>query len=330
MQPAMRTVPPPIGSARPSRAPSAPAARTPSSPAPSDTAKTAPTVGSLRRAWVTPIRPLMPHRAFCARDQNTMAPARTGPERRYGSRPVPGAARGATGAGPGSRGGRGHTVSAVRAMAASVRPWPGRWGTVRYTTPASADTLSRPRVEPRCGSGSAAIRVAATVVAVPEPNPPITAPATTARTAEVSAAPPYPSTARARPSRARVRAPKRSTRAASRKPARAELSSSALPTAPTWVGDRSSPRSSRPTVVGSRYGARYPAVKRATRGRGVVRGANTGVPGACEGDGTKGEVGATAVDGQERAGNLYQAEEAIREDHWSDPRHIWFADRVAG
>ncbi len=65
-----------------------------------------------------------------------------------------------------------------------------RWGTVRYTAPASADTLSRPRVEARWGSRSAAIREAATVMAVPDPKPPTTAPTTTAGTAVVSAAVP--------------------------------------------------------------------------------------------------------------------------------------------
>ncbi|MGC0377388.1 hypothetical protein RKD28_004904 [Streptomyces sp. SAI-229] len=90
----------------------------------------------------------------------------------------------------GSRDVSGHTASAVRAMAARVSPCPGSRGTVRYTTPASAETLSSPRADARCGSRSAAIRVAATVVAVPEPNPPITAPATTAGTEVVRAAPP--------------------------------------------------------------------------------------------------------------------------------------------
>src|SRR5690606_468993 len=94
-----------------------------------------------------------------------------------------------------------------------------------------------------------------------------------------------------RPSRARVRAPVRSTREASRNPAVAELSSSRLPMPPAWVGVRSRPRSSRPTVVGSRYGARYPAVKRATRGQGVMRGAYTGVPRGYESDGAEKEGG---------------------------------------
>ncbi len=102
------------------------------------------------------------------------------------------------------------------------------------------------------GSRSAAMPDAATVVAVPEPNPPTTAPAMTAGTAWVRAAEPYPSTARTRPIRASVRGPTRSTREASRNPAAAELSSSALPTAPACVAESGSPESSLPTVVGRR------------------------------------------------------------------------------
>ncbi|MYY13518.1 hypothetical protein GT204_32785 [Streptomyces sp. SID4919] len=82
MQHAISAVPAPMGSARPTLAPSAPAPSTPSSPAPSATANTAPTVTSPSPACSAPIRPLTPHRAFCAIDQNTIAPASTGPERR--------------------------------------------------------------------------------------------------------------------------------------------------------------------------------------------------------------------------------------------------------
>lgn len=195
MQPAMSTVPAPTGIARPSRGPRAPATSTPTSPAPSATAKTTPRVASPRPACVSPIRPLTPHREFCARDQHSTVTARTRPERRWGSGAVvpvsvPGAA-GESASPPGRRPVSGHTASAVRAIAASGRPCARpRWGTVRYTAPASADTLSRPIVEARCGSFSAAIRVAATVVAVPDPKPPTTAPTTTAGTAVVSAAAP--------------------------------------------------------------------------------------------------------------------------------------------
>jgi hypothetical protein len=98
----------------------------------------------------------------------------------------------------------------------------------------------------------AAIPDAATVVAVPDPMPPTTAPAMTAGTAWVRAAEPYPRTASARPIRASVRGPTRSTREASRNPAAAELNSSALPTAPACVADSGSPASRRPTVVGRR------------------------------------------------------------------------------
>ncbi len=45
-------------------------------------------------------------------------------------------------------------------------------------------------MEARWGSFSAAMRVAATVVAVPDPKPPTTAPATTAQTVVVNAAAP--------------------------------------------------------------------------------------------------------------------------------------------
>ena len=89
MQHAMIAVPAPIGTARPSRAPSAPAPSTPSSPAPSPAAKTMPTVTSLSPAWVSPIRPLTPHSAFCARDQQSMVAARTVPERRCGRSDAP-------------------------------------------------------------------------------------------------------------------------------------------------------------------------------------------------------------------------------------------------
>ena len=84
MQPAMRTVPRPIGSARPSRGPSAPAATTPNRPVPRAMAKTAPTVASDRCAWLRPIRPLTPQREFCARDQQSRVAARTTPARGNG------------------------------------------------------------------------------------------------------------------------------------------------------------------------------------------------------------------------------------------------------
>lgn len=85
----------------------------------------------------------------------------------------------------------GQTSRATRAIASSGKPWPGpRWGTVRYTAPASAETPSRPSVEARWGSRWAAMPVAATVVAVPEPKPPASAPATTTGTVVVRAAVP--------------------------------------------------------------------------------------------------------------------------------------------
>lgn len=57
---AMIIVPRPIGTARPSLAPSIPAPMTPSSPAPSAAANTAPTVTSESPTWTTPIRLLTP------------------------------------------------------------------------------------------------------------------------------------------------------------------------------------------------------------------------------------------------------------------------------
>lgn len=78
----MITVPPPIGSALPSREPSAPAPATPISPAPSDTAKIAPTATSESPAWSWPIRLLTPQSEFWAMAQQTIAPASTEPERR--------------------------------------------------------------------------------------------------------------------------------------------------------------------------------------------------------------------------------------------------------
>lgn len=107
----------------------------------------------------------------------------------------------------------GHVASAVSAIAAngSACPVP-RCGIVRYSAPASAETLSRPSVDARCGSRCPAIPVAATVVAVPEPKPPAIAPMTTSGTKDVAAAALYPSAASSRPALARVRGPTRSTR----------------------------------------------------------------------------------------------------------------------
>lgn len=90
MLPAMIIVPRPIGTARPSRAPSMPAPITPSSPAPSAAANTAPMVTSERPTWTAPMRLLTPHRAFCAMDQTSIPPASTSPDRRCGSRPCTG------------------------------------------------------------------------------------------------------------------------------------------------------------------------------------------------------------------------------------------------
>lgn len=118
MLPAMTTVPQPIGTARPSRAPSAPAPMTPSSPAPSAAANTAPTVTSESPTWSTPIRLLTPQSAFCAMDQTSIPPASSRPERRCGRRPVTGVPV-ATGAGASSREAAGQTSRATRAMAAN-------------------------------------------------------------------------------------------------------------------------------------------------------------------------------------------------------------------
>lgn len=93
---------------------------------------------------------------------------------------------------------------------------------------------------------------AATAVAVPEPKPPIIAPMTTSGTEPVSAAQPYPATARSSPIRAGLRSPYTSTRPASENPAVAELNSSALPTRPAWAALRPRWVESLATRVGSR------------------------------------------------------------------------------
>ncbi len=121
---AMTTVPSPIGTARPSRAPSSPAPVTPSSPAPSAAANTAPTVTSDSPAWTTPMRLLTPHSAFCAMDQTSIPPARTSPERRCGSRPVTGELVSSAVRTPSSRAVAGQTSRATRAIAANGSRWP--------------------------------------------------------------------------------------------------------------------------------------------------------------------------------------------------------------
>lgn len=123
MLPAMITVPRPIGTARPSLAPSTPAPITPSRPAPSAAANTAPMVTSESPAWDTPIRLLTPHRAFCAIDQTSMPPASTRPERRCGGRPPTGAVE-PVGAEPPSRAVAGQTSRATRAIEANGSRWP--------------------------------------------------------------------------------------------------------------------------------------------------------------------------------------------------------------
>lgn len=120
---AMITVPSPIGTARPSRAPSTPAPITPSRPAPSAAAKTAPMLTSESPTCTTPMRLLTPHSAFCAIDQTSMPPASTRPERRCGSRPEAGTA-GPAGTAPPSREVAGQTRSATRAIEANGSRWP--------------------------------------------------------------------------------------------------------------------------------------------------------------------------------------------------------------
>ncbi len=97
---------------------------TPSRPAPSAVAKTAPTVTSESPACVVPIRPLTPQREFCARDHSRRVTARVRPWRGWGSGPR---SRGiwAVAAGVASRVVAGRVSRAVRARAASGRPWPG-------------------------------------------------------------------------------------------------------------------------------------------------------------------------------------------------------------
>lgn len=85
----------------------------------------------------------------------------------------------------------GQTAAATSAMAANGSPCPPpSRGSVRYSAPAVAETDNRRSAEVRWGSRCPAMPEAATAVAVPEPKPPATAPATTSGSSVVAAAVP--------------------------------------------------------------------------------------------------------------------------------------------